>query len=35
VYDDIIFALNNLDLPDKEERILEALKQVRYGKIYK
>ncbi len=35
VHDDIIFALNNLEIEDKEERIKESLKQVRYGGIYK
>ena len=35
VHDDIIFALNNLNLENKEERINTALKQVRNGKIYK
>lgn len=35
VHDDIIFALNNLELDDKEERIKEALKEVRNGRIYK
>lgn len=35
VHDDIIFALNNLKVENKEERIKEALKQVRNGRIYK
>ena len=35
VHDDIIFALNNLEIEDKEERIKESLKQVRNGRIYK
>ncbi len=35
VHDDIIFALNNLGIEDKEERILQSLKQVRNGRIYK
>lgn len=35
VHDDIIFALNNLEIDNKEERIKEALKEVRYGRIYK
>ena len=35
VHDDIIFALNNLGVEDKETRIQEALKQVRNGRIYK
>ncbi len=35
VHDDIIFALNNLELDNKEERIKEALKEVRNGRIYK
>ena len=34
VHDDMIFALDNLGLDKKEERIKEALKQVRYGRIY-
>ncbi len=33
VHDDIIFALNNLGVEDKETRIQEALKQVRNGRI--
>ena len=35
VHDDIIFALNNLELDNKEERIIESLKQVRNGRIYR
>lgn len=35
VHDDIIFALDNLGLDKKEERIKEALKQVRNGRIYR
>ena len=35
VHDDIIFALNNLQMEDKEERILDALKQVRNGRLSK
>ena len=35
VHDDIIFALNNLGIEDKEERIIESLKQVRNGRISK
>lgn len=35
VHDDIIFALNNLELDNKEERIKKALKQVRNGRIFK
>ena len=35
VHDDIIFALNNLEIEDKEKRIIESLKQVRNGRIYK
>ena len=35
VHDDIIFALNNLELDNKEERIKEALKEVRNGRICK
>lgn len=34
VHDDIIFALNNLKIENKEERILESLRQVRDGRIY-
>ncbi len=33
VHDDIIFALNNLQVENKEERINEALKLVRHGRI--
>ena len=35
VHDDIIFALNNLKIEDKEERIIESLKQVRNGGIHR
>lgn len=35
VHDDIIFALDNLDLDHKEERIKEALKEVRNGRIFR
>ena len=35
VHDDIIFALNNLEVENKEEKINEALKEVRNGKILK
>ncbi len=35
VHDDIIFALNNLDIENKEERIIESLRQVRNGRVYK
>ena len=35
VHDDIIFALNNLEIEDKEQRIKGSLKQVRNGRIYK
>ena len=35
VHDDIIFALNNLEVEDKEKKINEALKEVRNGKILK
>ena len=35
VHDDIIFALNNLEVEDKEEKINEALREVRNGKILK
>ena len=35
VHDDIIFALNNLEIEDKEERIKESLKQVRNGRIHR
>ena len=34
VRDDIMFALNNLELDNKEERIKTSLKQVRNGRIY-
>lgn len=33
VYDDIEFALDNLEIDDKEARINEALREVRYGWI--
>ena len=35
VHDDMMFALDNLELDDKEERINESLKEVRYGRIYR
>ena len=35
VHDDMIFALDNLNLDDKENRIKEALKKVRHGRIYR
>lgn len=35
VHDDIVFALENLKLDNKEERIKEALEEVRDGRIYK
>ena len=31
----MIFALDNLNLDNKENRIKEALKKVRYGRIYR
>lgn len=34
MHDDIIFALDNLKLDNKEERIINALRQVRYDGIY-
>ncbi|MCI8519015.1 MAG: hypothetical protein HFJ51_02670 [Clostridia bacterium] len=35
VHDDLIFALDNLNLDNKEERIKGALKEVRNARIYK
>jgi len=35
VHDDLIFALDNLKLDNKEARIKEALKEVRNVRIYK
>lgn len=35
VHDDIVFALDNLKIENKEEKIKSALKEVRNGKIYK
>lgn len=34
VYDDIEFALDNLGIEEKDEKIKAALKQVRNGKLY-
>lgn len=34
VYDDIAFAIENLGLDNKEERIENALKQVRNGRVF-
>lgn len=35
VHDDIIFALDNLGIENKEEKIVESLRQVRNGRIHK
>lgn len=34
VHDDMIFALDNLKLDNKEERIKEAIEEVRYVNIF-
>ncbi len=35
VHDDMIFALDNLEIEDKENKIKNALIEVRHGRIYR
>ncbi len=34
VHDDMIFALDNMGVENKEERIKKSLKEVRNGRVY-